>query len=94
MEVSVSLVGVFHLSATDMIFAPDALQGGGSLPPRTLKCRTQLLVLRLKWLVFAPVFEGVNRGVYRFAYYFDKYLFLPEVRGCECILPDYARTVF
>jgi len=34
--------------------------------------------------------EGFNRGVYRFNYYFDKFLFLPIVSGYEFIMPDYA----
>lgn len=34
--------------------------------------------------------EGFNRGVYRFNYYFDKYLFLPVVQGYQYIMPDYA----
>jgi phospholipid-binding lipoprotein MlaA len=34
--------------------------------------------------------EGFNRGVYRFNYYFDEYLFLPVVRVYEFILPDYV----
>jgi phospholipid-binding lipoprotein MlaA len=34
--------------------------------------------------------EGFNRGVYRFNYYFDRYLFLPVVRAYEFVLPDYV----
>jgi len=34
--------------------------------------------------------EGFNRGMYRFNYYFDKYLFLPVVSGYKFIMPDYA----
>jgi phospholipid-binding lipoprotein MlaA len=33
--------------------------------------------------------EGFNRGVYRFNYYFDKYLFLPVVKGYAWITPDF-----
>ncbi len=39
--------------------------------------------------VYDPI-EGFNRGVYRFNYYFDKYLFLPIVAGYQFIMPDYA----
>lgn len=39
--------------------------------------------------VYDPI-EGFNRGAYRFNYYFDKYLFLPIVRGYQSIMPDYA----
>ncbi len=35
--------------------------------------------------------EGFNRGVYRFNFYFDKYVFLPIVRTYEFILPNYAQ---
>ncbi|MBW2518864.1 MAG: VacJ family lipoprotein [Deltaproteobacteria bacterium] len=41
--------------------------------------------------VYDPL-EGFNRGVYRFNYYFDKYLFLPVVRTYQFILPDYAEN--
>ena len=33
--------------------------------------------------------EGFNRGIYRFNYYFDKYLFLPVVKGYAFITPDF-----
>jgi len=39
--------------------------------------------------VYDPL-EGFNRGVYRFNYYFDKYLFLPVVSVYRFILPDYV----
>jgi phospholipid-binding lipoprotein MlaA len=35
--------------------------------------------------------EGFNRGVYKFNYGFDKYVFLPIVRGYEFITPAPAR---
>lgn len=38
--------------------------------------------------------EGLNRGVYRFNYYFDKYLFLPIVDTYEFITPDYVQERF
>lgn len=37
--------------------------------------------------VYDP-FEGWNRGVYRFNYYFDKYLFLPVVKTYSFLVPD------
>lgn len=39
--------------------------------------------------VYDPL-EGFNRGVYRFNYYFDKYLYLPVVQVYQFIMPDYA----
>ena len=39
--------------------------------------------------VYDPL-EGLNRRVYSFNYYFDKFLFLPVVRGYEWIMPDYG----
>lgn len=41
-------------------------------------------------VVISDPFEGFNRGVYRFNYYFDKYLFLPVVGGYQFIMPNYA----
>ncbi len=35
--------------------------------------------------------EGFNRGVYRFNYYFDKFIFLPVVSVYSFILPDYVQ---
>jgi len=34
--------------------------------------------------------EGFNRNMYVFNYYFDKYFFLPVVGGYEWIMPDYV----
>ena len=34
--------------------------------------------------------EGVNRRIYDFNYYFDKYVFLPVVNTYRFLLPDYA----
>lgn len=34
--------------------------------------------------------EGFNRNIYIFNYYFDKYVFLPVVSAYEFILPDYV----
>lgn len=39
--------------------------------------------------VYDPI-EGFNRGSYRFNHYFDKYFYLPIVRGYQFIMPDYA----
>jgi phospholipid-binding lipoprotein MlaA len=36
--------------------------------------------------------EEFNRSMYKFNYYFDKYFFLPVVRGYEFILPTFAQT--
>jgi phospholipid-binding lipoprotein MlaA len=40
--------------------------------------------------VYDPL-EGFNRGVYRFNYYFDKYLFLPVVKGYAFITPVFLQ---
>ena len=37
--------------------------------------------------VYDPI-EGWNRGVYRFNYYFDKYLFLPVTNTYSFLMPD------
>lgn len=39
--------------------------------------------------IYDPL-EGVNRRIYTFNYYFDKYLFLPVVNAYEFIVPDYV----
>lgn len=36
-------------------------------------------------------FEGFNRNMYRFNYYFDKYLFLPVVNSYEFVTPTYVQ---
>ena len=35
--------------------------------------------------------EGFNRNMYRFNFYFDKYLFLPVVSGYEYITPTFVQ---
>ena len=37
----------------------------------------------------ADPWERFNRGMYRFNYYFDKYLFIPVVNGYEFVTPDF-----
>jgi phospholipid-binding lipoprotein MlaA len=39
--------------------------------------------------IYDPL-ERVNRRLYNFNYYFDKYVFLPVVNGYEYLLPDYV----
>ncbi len=41
--------------------------------------------------VYDPI-GGVNRGTYRFNYYFDEYLYRPVVRVYEIVLPDYVKN--
>ncbi len=36
--------------------------------------------------------EGFNRTIYRFNYHFDRFVFLPAVRGYQAVLPDVAET--
>jgi len=38
--------------------------------------------------------EGFNRTMYRFNYRFDKYLFLPAVRGYQWVVPDFFQARF
>lgn len=40
----------------------------------------------------ADPFEGVNRNMYRFNFYFDKYLFLPVVHGYEFVTPVFVQN--
>ena len=39
----------------------------------------------------ADPWEGFNRSMYRFNYYFDKYLFLPVVSGYEFVTPTFLQ---
>ncbi|NPU83365.1 MAG: VacJ family lipoprotein [Syntrophaceae bacterium] len=39
----------------------------------------------------ADPWEGFNRSMYNFNYRFDKYFFLPVVRGYEFVVPTFAR---
>jgi len=41
--------------------------------------------------VYDP-WEGMNKRIYNFNYHFDKYVFLPVVRGYEWVVPGFART--
>jgi phospholipid-binding lipoprotein MlaA len=38
----------------------------------------------------ADPWEGFNRGMYRFNFYFDKFVFLPVVSGYEFVTPDFV----
>ena len=39
----------------------------------------------------ADPWEGFNRSMYRFNFYFDKYLYLPVVSGYEFVTPDFVQ---
>ena len=39
--------------------------------------------------VYDP-WAGMNRRIYNFNYHFDRYLFLPAVRGYQNVTPDFA----
>jgi phospholipid-binding lipoprotein MlaA len=39
--------------------------------------------------VISDPWQGLNRSIYRFNYRFDKYVFLPTVRGYQAITPDF-----
>jgi len=41
--------------------------------------------------VYDP-WEGMNMRIYNFNYHFDRYVFLPVVRGYEWVVPGFART--
>ena len=42
--------------------------------------------------VISDPLEGFNRAVFRFNYRFDKYIFLPAVRGYKAVTPDVVET--
>jgi len=41
--------------------------------------------------VYDP-WEGMNRRIYNFNYHFDRYVFLPTVRGYQTVTPDFAEA--
>ncbi|NQX88280.1 MAG: VacJ family lipoprotein [Halioglobus sp.] len=41
--------------------------------------------------VYDP-WEGMNKRIYNFNYHFDRYVFLPVVRGYQWIMPNFAQT--
>ena len=41
--------------------------------------------------VYDP-WQGMNRRIYNFNYHFDRYVFLPTVRGYQNVTPDFAET--
>lgn len=71
------------------------LSGCSTLPQKTAD--TQPAELQYKDVVHtektaiqvSDPLEGFNRGVYRFNYYFDKFIFLPIVSVYTFIMPDY-----
>ena len=42
-------------------------------------------------VVYDP-WEGMNQRVYNFNYHFDRYIFLPTVRGYQAVTPDFAEA--
>jgi phospholipid-binding lipoprotein MlaA len=42
-------------------------------------------------VVYDP-WEGMNRRIYNFNYHFDRYIFLPTVRGYQRVTPDFAEA--
>lgn len=42
-------------------------------------------------VVYDP-WEGMNRRIYNFNYHFDRYVFLPTVRGYQYVTPDFAEA--
>jgi phospholipid-binding lipoprotein MlaA len=44
--------------------------------------------------IISDPWEGLNRRIYRFNYYFDRYLFLPAVRTYQAVTPDFLEAGF
>jgi phospholipid-binding lipoprotein MlaA len=42
--------------------------------------------------IISDPLEGLNRRIYRFNYYFDKYIFLPGISAYQTITPDIVET--
>ena len=45
-----------------------------------------------RFVEVADPWEGFNRSMYRFNFYFDKYLFLPVVAGYEFVTPTFVQN--
>jgi len=80
------------------IFGLLLLSGCSTLPKKTATTQPPQRQLEDVYILGdnAPVvvndpLEGFNRGVYRFNYYFDKFIFLPIVSVYTFILPDYVQ---
>ena len=64
--------------------AATGANGRGEIPPRHSinEFRDQ------RFAEVADPWEGFNRSMYKFNFYFDRYLFLPVVAGYELVTPD------
>ena len=70
------------------------VQKGESVPPQySAKDILQPGVVYAGAQISDP-WEGFNRTMYRFNYRFDKYVFLPAVRGYQWLVPDFFQARF
>lgn len=88
-QIIIVVAGLLLLSASGCATAPKSdLNLGYALPKHQAK---DILKDDVKYAVdvYDPL-EGLNRRIYTFNYYFDKFLFLPVVNTYEFITPDYV----
>ncbi len=94
MRLSTAFTNIFVLLLLNLVFlsgcATKPIVGPDTEPPMRQEADLVPEGTKSDIEVYDPL-EGFNRGVYRFNYYFDKYLFLPVIRGYEFILPVYAQ---
>lgn len=75
------------------------LSGCGTLTQREpdtqqppLRTYENLVGVRENLLEVDDSLERGNRSIYRFNYYFDRYLFIPTVRSYEFVVPEYVQS--
>ena len=85
------LIGV--LAFTGCSTKPVKPEGEAIIPPEFSADRVlgKDLEYRQATAISDP-WEGFNRAVFRFNYRFDKYVFLPVVRGYQAVAPDIVET--
>lgn len=81
------LLAVFTLGACST--APVLPEGEEPLEPRFSADRVLIKGMHTPADEISDPWEGFNRSIYRFNYRFDKYVFLPAVRGYQFITPDF-----
>lgn len=86
-----------RLSISLVLLALITLSGCSTVPKMALDSQPPLRTLdsvvapdAKPQIIISDPLEGFNRGAYRFNNYFDKYLFLPAVRGYQFVMPNYA----
>jgi phospholipid-binding lipoprotein MlaA len=81
------LTAVLVLSACST--APVLPEGEDPIEPSFDAARVLIAGVETPADLISDPWEGFNRTMYRFNYRFDKYVFLPAVKGYQAITPDF-----